>query len=115
MPTFIEETEYAMATGMRAPQPPAHPTVVPPVSPEGQLQVLITHEFFEDGFVLSWDGKSEQFSHVEALAWFLAHGAKNQDNIHLAINCAQNLGSATLTIHNPIRSPERRNPIDPVI
>ena len=114
MTSFVSEEEFNLATGRQAPQAPTHPTA-PQRGQAGPLRVIISHEFFEDGYLISWDGQSDHFTHEEALEWFRARGAKNDQVIHDAVNCASNLGRAEITISNPIPAKESLNPIDPRI
>lgn len=79
------------------------------------MRVNISHEFFTDVVVVAWDGQSEELTHVDALAWFQKHGAKDMEKLNEAINCALNFGNAVFTISNPKKISYQVDPIDPKI
>jgi hypothetical protein len=71
----------------------------PPVQP---LVVEISHEAFIDGFTLRFIGQSEDLGHQEALDWFKAHGAKDEDAVNDALNEAFNFYHASFIINHPV-------------
>ncbi len=115
-PTKFEQ-DFQLATGKPCPKPPSHPVgSASPAQGVNALRVDISHEYFTESLVLSWEGQSsEEMSHTEALEWLRKHGAKNEEKMNEAINCAMNFGRAVFTIRDAKKPDYKRNPEDPVI
>jgi len=108
------EQDYLLAVGKPAPKPPGHPVGVAPVTSTG-LRVDISHEFFTDILVITWEGQSEEKTHVELLQWLREHGAKDEEKMNESINCALNFGRSVFTIKDAKKPQYKQDPADPVI
>jgi hypothetical protein len=110
------EEDFVLATGKQAPEPPRHPRPGSAPAAEKVLRIDISHEYFSgDYLVISWEGQSEEHTHAETLEWLKQHGAKDEEKMNEAINCALNFGRSVFTIRDPKRPTYKTDPIDPKI
>ena len=89
-------------------------------TPKGPLVVDISHEPFQPGFTLTYDGQTEDLDHVDCLQWFKDHGAgltdKSEQIVNEAINKAFNFYRARVVISNPTKKVDQiHDPIAPRI